>query len=146
MSNIMGQTITITLFGESHGSSVGAVLDGLPAGEVIDWDQVRREMERRAPHYRRPALKQMPLKFKAVFSMDIQREHPYVPLLKTVIIILGIMTISGMLCGRGMQITLEKSDTAVFRIFAAAAIFPDALRHLWFLQEPLLLSCCRSAV
>lgn len=49
MSNIMGQTITITLFGESHGASVGAVLDGLPAGEVIDWDQVRREMERRAP-------------------------------------------------------------------------------------------------
>lgn len=47
--NTIGKTITLTVFGESHGASIGAVLDGLPAGEVIDWDGVRQEMARRAP-------------------------------------------------------------------------------------------------
>lgn len=47
--NTFGNNITVTIFGESHGTAIGAVLDGLPAGEVIDWDAVRLEMARRAP-------------------------------------------------------------------------------------------------
>lgn len=47
--NTFGKTIALTIFGESHGLSIGAVLDGLPAGEAIDWDAVRMEMARRAP-------------------------------------------------------------------------------------------------
>lgn len=47
--NTFGNKITVTIFGESHGTAIGAVLDGLPAGEVIDWDAVRIEMARRAP-------------------------------------------------------------------------------------------------
>lgn len=47
--NTFGSKITVTIFGESHGTAIGAVLDGLPAGEVIDWDAVRTEMARRAP-------------------------------------------------------------------------------------------------
>lgn len=47
--NTIGDRITLTVYGESHGASIGAVLDGLPAGAAIDWDEVRREMERRAP-------------------------------------------------------------------------------------------------
>ncbi|MCH4166490.1 MAG: chorismate synthase [Megasphaera sp.] len=47
--NTFGQRIRITIYGESHGASIGAVLDGLPAGEVIDWDGVQLEMARRAP-------------------------------------------------------------------------------------------------
>lgn len=47
--NTFGQTITLTIFGESHGPAIGAVLDGLPAGLAIDWDQVKTEMARRAP-------------------------------------------------------------------------------------------------
>lgn len=47
--NTFGQTLGLTIFGESHGASIGAVLDGLPAGVVIDWDAVGREMARRAP-------------------------------------------------------------------------------------------------
>lgn len=47
--NTFGQRIRVTIYGESHGTSIGAVLDGLPAGEVIDWDAVKLEMARRAP-------------------------------------------------------------------------------------------------
>ena len=47
--NTFGRTIGLTIFGESHGLSIGAVLDGLPSGEAIDWDAVRAEMARRAP-------------------------------------------------------------------------------------------------
>lgn len=49
MANIFGKYLTISLFGESHGQSVGAVLDGIPAGETIDWELVREAMARRAP-------------------------------------------------------------------------------------------------
>lgn len=47
--NTFGNNITVTIFGESHGTAIGAVLDGLPAGEAIDWEAVRLEMARRAP-------------------------------------------------------------------------------------------------
>ncbi|WP_293986634.1 chorismate synthase [uncultured Megasphaera sp.] len=47
--NTFGKTIGLTIFGESHGLSIGAVLDGLPSGEAIDWEAVKREMARRAP-------------------------------------------------------------------------------------------------
>ena len=47
--NTFGQTLGLTIFGESHGVSIGAVLDGVPAGVAIDWDAVNQEMARRAP-------------------------------------------------------------------------------------------------
>ncbi|MGN0954855.1 chorismate synthase [Dialister sp.] len=49
MSNTFGETLKVTIFGESHGTAIGAVIDGLPPGISIDWDEVRREMARRAP-------------------------------------------------------------------------------------------------
>lgn len=39
----------ITVFGESHGSAIGAVLYGLPAGIKVDEDAIMREMKRRMP-------------------------------------------------------------------------------------------------
>ena len=36
MKNTFGNNISVTLFGESHGDSIGAVLDGLPAGISVD--------------------------------------------------------------------------------------------------------------
>lgn len=47
--NTIGDRIKLTVYGESHGVSIGAVLDGLPPGIRIDWEEVTREMERRAP-------------------------------------------------------------------------------------------------
>lgn len=47
--NSIGQLLRLTTFGESHGIAIGGVLDGFPAGIVIDEDFVRAEMRRRRP-------------------------------------------------------------------------------------------------
>lgn len=49
MSSAYGEKVKISIFGESHGGGIGVVLDGLPAGEVIDLDAVLAQMARRAP-------------------------------------------------------------------------------------------------
>lgn len=49
MSSTWGSSIKISIFGESHGLGIGVVIDGLPAGEALDFDEIRREMNRRAP-------------------------------------------------------------------------------------------------
>ena len=36
MKNTYGQALTVTLFGESHGEAIGAVIDGLAPGIKID--------------------------------------------------------------------------------------------------------------
>ncbi len=47
MKNTFGNNITITLFGESHGSAIGAVLDGVPSGVKVDLDLMSRMMNQR---------------------------------------------------------------------------------------------------
>ncbi len=49
MSSGFDGGIKLSLFGESHGKGIGAVLDNLPGGEEIDLDKIREFMARRAP-------------------------------------------------------------------------------------------------
>lgn len=49
LSSIWGENIKISVFGESHGTCVGVVIDGLPAGIPLDTDKINREMARRRP-------------------------------------------------------------------------------------------------
>ncbi len=49
MSNSFGKIFKITTFGESHGKGIGVVIDGCPAGLVIDLDFVQYELDRRRP-------------------------------------------------------------------------------------------------
>ena len=46
MSSTFGDKIKISVFGESHGNGIGVVIDGLPAGEKIDLEQVYAQMAR----------------------------------------------------------------------------------------------------
>jgi chorismate synthase len=45
----LGTIFRVTLFGESHGPGVGAVVEGVPAGLKLDLDAMRHEMARRRP-------------------------------------------------------------------------------------------------
>jgi chorismate synthase len=45
----LGEHITVTLFGESHGPAVGALIDGFPAGEILDLDKLMEDMAMRKP-------------------------------------------------------------------------------------------------
>ncbi len=49
MSSMWGERIKLSIFGESHAQGIGVTLDGLPAGEAIDWEEVLAQMSRRAP-------------------------------------------------------------------------------------------------
>lgn len=45
--NTFGRILTLTTFGESHGPAMGGVLDGMPAGVVIDLEELQRFVDRR---------------------------------------------------------------------------------------------------
>lgn len=47
--NTLGQILTLTTFGESHGAAIGGVVDGFPAGITIDTGYVSSCMQRRRP-------------------------------------------------------------------------------------------------
>lgn len=47
--NTFGNQFRISTFGESHGPSLGGVIDGCPAGLIVDLAQIERELERRRP-------------------------------------------------------------------------------------------------
>ena len=47
MKNTFGNAVSMTIFGESHGPAVGAVLDGLAAGLPVDEAAVAAAMDRR---------------------------------------------------------------------------------------------------
>lgn len=47
MSSVTGKKIKVSIFGESHGSAVGAVVDNLPAGEYIDFEELQNFLKRR---------------------------------------------------------------------------------------------------
>jgi len=47
--NSFGNIFKLTTFGESHGTAIGGVIDGCPAGLVINLAAVQAEMQRRKP-------------------------------------------------------------------------------------------------
>lgn len=47
MSNTFGNMLQMTVFGESHGPAIGAVLDGLPGGVKIDKEYISNMMQHR---------------------------------------------------------------------------------------------------
>ena len=49
MSSEFGHLLKISVFGQSHGRAIGAVVDGLPAGEAIDLDELQAFLDRRKP-------------------------------------------------------------------------------------------------
>ena len=49
MKNTYGTSVCVTLFGESHGRMIGAVLDGLAPGIPVDETLIARQLEKRRP-------------------------------------------------------------------------------------------------
>ena len=47
MKNTFGSSVCLTIFGESHGPAIGAVLDGLCAGLPVDEAFIARQMDKR---------------------------------------------------------------------------------------------------
>ena len=49
MSNTYGTLFRISTFGESHGAAIGVIIDGCPAGLLIDESFIQLELDRRRP-------------------------------------------------------------------------------------------------
>lgn len=47
--NSIGTIFKLTTFGESHGVSIGGVIDGCPAGVALDLEEVQAQLDRRKP-------------------------------------------------------------------------------------------------
>ena len=47
MSDTYGKSVTLTIFGESHGPAVGATVTGLAPGVPVDMEFMRGQMEKR---------------------------------------------------------------------------------------------------
>jgi chorismate synthase len=49
MSSNWGNNIRLSIFGESHGNAIGINIDGLPSGIELNLEEIKFEMDRRAP-------------------------------------------------------------------------------------------------
>lgn len=47
--NSIGQLFRLTTFGESHGTAIGGIVDGCPAGIYLDVKAIQNELDRRKP-------------------------------------------------------------------------------------------------
>lgn len=47
--NTLGTLFRLTDFGESHGTAIGGVIDGMPAGMTVDFDEIQHQLDRRKP-------------------------------------------------------------------------------------------------
>ena len=88
MKNSFGSSVTITIFGESHGTAVGAVLDGLAPGIAVDEDFIASQMDKR----------------RAVGSLSTARHEP-----DRVRIVSGVF--NGKTTGTPITFIIENSDT-----------------------------------
>lgn len=68
MSSATGENIKISIFGESHGKAIGVVIDGLPAGEAIDCEEILKQMARRAPGRDKSSTKRREDDLPEIFS------------------------------------------------------------------------------
>ena len=49
MKNTFGSSVSVTIFGESHGPAIGAVVDGLSPGLLVDEEFIRHQLTLRRP-------------------------------------------------------------------------------------------------
>ena len=49
MSSTFGESLKLTIFGQSHGAGIGMTLDGIPAGLPVDLEALQEFLNRRAP-------------------------------------------------------------------------------------------------
>ena len=66
MKNTFGQSVSVTLFGESHGTAIGAVIDGLAPGIKIDENYINERLAHRRPSSSVDTARREPDKYSIV--------------------------------------------------------------------------------
>ena len=55
MSSTYGENLKLTIFGQSHSPAIGVTIEGIPAGEKVDLDELQRFLSREKTLGRRRA-------------------------------------------------------------------------------------------
>lgn len=69
MASAWGKMLNLSIFGESHGPAIGVVINGLPAGCVLDMERIQQQMNRRAPGGRLSTQRKEPDRIKILSGM-----------------------------------------------------------------------------
>ena len=88
MKNTFGESVAVTLFGESHGNAIGAVLDGMAPGIAVDEEFIAHQMDLR----------------RSVSSLSTARQEA-----DKVIILSGIK--DGITTGTPIALMIQNGDT-----------------------------------
>ena len=80
MSSTIGNRVRLSIFGESHGEAIGCVLDGLPAGEALDMEEIHVQMARRAPGRDKTATTRLESDIPAILSGTLNGRTTGAPL------------------------------------------------------------------
>ncbi|MCR4616349.1 MAG: chorismate synthase [Clostridiales bacterium] len=89
MSSQTGKILKVSVFGQSHSECIGAVIDGIPAGEAVDTDKILTFMKRRSPGNN---------------SWSTGRKEADIPR-----IVSGV--VDGVTCGSPITVIIENKDT-----------------------------------
>ena len=89
MANLLGKHFSVHIFGQSHAPSIGAIIEGLPAGFTPDWEKVHAFMARRAP---------------GTSAMATARKEADMP------IVLSGLNEKGQTCGAPLAVEIKNGD------------------------------------
>ena len=68
--NTFGVIFRLITFGESHSPAIGGVIEGCPAGILINPDFIKSELDRRKPHYAGSTARKEPDTFEILSGVD----------------------------------------------------------------------------
>ena len=89
MSSYLGNNLRVAIFGQSHSMAIGVTIDGLPAGERVDLEELERFLRRRAPGH------------TATATPRKERDKPH--------ILCGL--VDGLTCGAPLAAIIENTNT-----------------------------------
>ena len=143
MKSTFGKNINISLFGESHGTAIGVVINGLAPGIALDLDLIRAQLNKRKPKGKISTARQEADEFEIVSGFF----HGY-----TTGTPLCLMIRNQSQHSRDYEKTKNfmrpsHADYTAFekyrgyQDYRGAAIFPDGLRLHWWRLAPFV---CKS--
>ena len=131
MKNTFGNAVTVTLFGESHGKAVGAVIDGLSPGIPIDEEYIREKMNLRKAYGKISTARQEEDEVKFISGVFRERRSPSLSKIK--IPRVRITAAGCIFRDRRMPTTPDIANMPDTRIIAAAGIFREGSLQRWLL-------------
>ena len=121
--NTFGNALTVTLFGESHGSHIGAVVDGISPGIKIDTDYIDKKLALRRPNGKTSTARVEADKYQLISGVF----NGYTTGAPLTLIIPNENTdskaITRICQDQAMPITAQNANITAFRTIAEAVIF-----------------------